>query len=59
MSARLLVLAKGFAFRCAQFLYGKTGKDARAMYISGNMLSRFADILLQQRHVAILNEAGP
>ena len=29
------------------------------MYISGNMLSRFADILLQQRHVAILNETGP
>ena len=29
------------------------------MYISGNMLSRFAGILLQPRYAAILYETGP
>ena len=54
-TARML----GFSLKCAQFLYGKTGlglMHARAMNFSGNMLSRFVDVLLNLTHVTILRE---
>jgi len=57
-TARML----GFSLKCAQFLYGKTGlglKHARAMNVSENMLSRFAEVLLNLAHVTNLRERHP